>query len=81
MKNRVKTALSLAASIIFVILAGCSNADSVMRIPGHYLLNGTLSEFTDANNFAYYINDDEAYVARGSNTSLTPEIPATVTLN
>ena len=81
MKNRVKTALSLIASTVFIILAGCSNGDSMMKVPGRYLLNGTLSEHTDANNFAYYINGTEAYVARGSSTSTTPEVPAQVTLN
>ena len=81
MKSRVKTALSLLTSAVFIILAGCSNADSMMKMPGRYLLNGTLSEHTDANNFAYYINGNEAYVARGSSTSTTPEVPATVTLN
>ncbi len=81
MKRKAKAAFSFITSAIFIILAGCSSSESMMKVPGRYLLNGTLSEFTDANNFAYYINGDEAYVARGANTSLTPEISSTVTLN
>ena len=80
MRFKRKSALKLLASCLFVLLVGCSNSDATMKVPGHYLLSGNLSEESDANGFAYYINGNEAYVARGSNTSLTPSIPAQVTL-
>jgi len=52
MKRKAKAAFSFITSAIFIILAGCSSSESMMKVPGRYLLNGTLSEFTDANNFA-----------------------------
>ena len=76
-----KHALSLFWSCcLFVVLMGCSNSEITNRVPGKYLLNGNLSDETDANGFAYYLDDGEAYVARGANTDTSPVVPASVTL-
>ena len=76
-----KNALSLFWSCcLFVVLMGCSNSEITNRVPGKYLLNGNLSDETDANGFAYYLDDGEAYVARGANTETSPVVPASVTL-
>ena len=81
MEKKIKRFLSSIALAVFMLLPACSGQDAMMKVPGHYLLSGTLSEYTDANGFAYYINKNEAYVAYGSCTSLTPEVPAKVNLN
>ena len=56
MKKRNKRIISFITSALLIILAGCSNHEDMMRVPGHYLLSGSLSEHTDENGFAYYIN-------------------------
>ncbi|MBP5092141.1 MAG: leucine-rich repeat protein [Bacilli bacterium] len=80
MKRKKKAFQRIVASLVLLLCSACGTSKETMRVPGKYLLSGNLSEETDASGFAYYINDDEAYVARGSNTSLTPSIPSSVTI-
>ena len=84
MRFNKKTKYSFLAFLFAVGSMGCGDASvdpvSVGPSSPKYLLNGVLSNENDANGFSYYINGDEAYVARGTNTSLTPEIPDEVTL-
>ena len=80
MEKSIKKFLSITTLALFMLLPSCSGQEALMKVPGHYLLNGTLNENSDANGFAYYTNGNEAYVAYGSCTSLTPEVPASVSL-
>ena len=84
MRFSTKTKYSFLAFLFAIGLMGCGDSSIAPVIDGpsspKYLLDGTLSNVTDANGFAYYTNGNEAYVARGTNTSTTPEIPDEVTL-